>query len=376
MGGRNLLATASELTRGMDSASASRVLYHLARQYHRRGDWPLAAETLEVLVDRHPDDPLAGESLVWLVQYYASIEAAWRVMGTQRTVTQSVGGPSKSTLSLDPSILEDRPAKAAEFARRLRGMRPELAAEPEVGFPLAVADRMRGLPAQSERFLLMQRRRETHDAWWSCAKGESWLANPGGPGPKPMLRCAASTAKPKLDGKLDDAVWRGAAAAVVGGRQNDQGPAAKVKMAYDAEYLYLAIECRREPGVAYGETPGTRPRDADLSGRDRVDILLDLDRDFVTYYRLTVDHRGWTAEECWGDRSWNPAWFVAHAIDDETWTVEAAIPLDQLTGRYPQSGDAWGLGIQRVIPGVGFQSWNEPASPRVVPEGFGYVVFQ
>ncbi|NLE39290.1 MAG: hypothetical protein GX621_14805 [Pirellulaceae bacterium] len=376
MGGRNLLAKAGELTRGMDAASAGRVLYHLARQYHQRGEWPLAAETFETLVDRCPNDPLSGEALVWLVQYYASIEAAWRAMGTQRTVTQSVGRPSQSTLSLDPTLLEDRPAKAAEFARRLRLMRPELAAEPEIGFPLAVADRMRGLPGQAERFLLTQRRRETQDAWWSCAQGEGWLAAPSGAPPKPVLRCARAAAKPKLDGKLDDPVWQAAPAAVMRGQQDDQNRPASLKMAYDEEYLYFAIECRREPGIAYAETPGSRPRDADLSGRDRVDILLDLDRDFVTFYRLAVDHRGWTADECWGDRSWNPAWFVAHAVDDETWTIEAAIPLDQLTGRYPRPGDAWALGSQRVIPGVGFQSWNAPASPRVVPEGLGYLMFQ
>jgi hypothetical protein len=107
-----------------------------------------------------------------------------------------------------------------------------------------------------------------------------------------------------------------------------------------------------------------------------VDVFLDLDRDFATYYRLTIDQRGWPAEDCWGDSSWNPTWFVAAQTAEGTWTAEAAIPLDQLTGRYPASRDVWALGIQRTVPGVGFQSWTTPAATSVVPEGFGYLIFE
>ena len=99
----------------------------------------------------------------------------------------------------------------------------------------------------------------------------------------------------------------------------------------------------------------SRPRDADLSARDRVDILLDPDRNYATCYRLTIDHRGWTAESCWGDTTWNPTWYVAAARDGDTWTVEAAVPWEELAGRPAQSNDAWAIGIERTVPGVGFQ---------------------
>ena len=36
----------------------------------------------------------------------------------------------------------------------------------------------------------------------------------------------------------------------------------------------------------------------------------------------------------------------------------------------------WAVGIQRVVPGVGFQSWSTPAAVAVLPDGFGYLVFQ
>ena len=63
-----------------------------------------------------------------------------------------------------------------------------------------------------------------------------------------------------------------------------------------------------------------------------MDIFLDLDRDYATYYHLTIDHRGWAADACFGDSSWDPKWFVAARTADGAWTAEAAIPLRELIG--------------------------------------------
>ncbi len=86
--------------------------------------------------------------------------------------------------------------------------------------------------------------------------------------------------------------------------------------------------------------------------------------------------RGWPAEACWGDSTWNPTWFVASDAAEGTWRAEAAVPLDQLTGSYPSSRDAWAIGIQRTVPGVGFQSWSTPAAIDVRPEGFALLIFE
>jgi len=50
-------------------------------------------------------------------------------------------------------------------------------------------------------------------------------------------------------------------------------------------------------------------------------VLLDLDRDYQTYYRFQVDHRGCLAEDCWGDRTWNPKYFVAFVPTETGWTA-------------------------------------------------------
>ena len=48
-----------------------------------------------------------------------------------------------------------------------------------------------------------------------------------------------------------------------------------------------------------------------LAPFDRVCLLLDVDRDYSTYYHLQIDQRGCTREDCWGDVTWNPKWYVA-----------------------------------------------------------------
>jgi hypothetical protein len=107
-----------------------------------------------------------------------------------------------------------------------------------------------------------------------------------------------------------------------------------------------------------------------------VNILLDIDRDYATYWKLTIDHRGWPAESCFGDATWNPQWYIAAAGDDQYWTVEAAIPLAELCPKKPQVRDVWTVGIERVIPGMGFQSFTTPAAIETRPEGFGLMVFE
>ena len=372
LGGAPLAAQTDDMVRGMDAGGAGRVLYHLAERYHRSGQWPAAAEMYQLLVDRYPDHPLTRPALLWLVRYYAGGEPAWRIQRKQRYSVQQA-----SKLSIDTSQQENRPDRAAELGKYIEQTRPELFAEPKLRFPLAVAHRNQGYPRQAERFFLSLTHSSRRDPWWAAARGEQWFAEPKGEPPKRLLHGTAARSKPRLDGRLEDAVWKRARPAELKSLpQDDADWPATVMVAYDAEFLYLAIRCRRAPGASYETAGGPRTRDPDLSAHDRVEVFLDLDRDFATYYRLAIDHRGQPAEDCWGDRTWNPVWFVAAAADDENWTAEAAIPLDQLTGRYPTSGAVWAVGIQRTIPGVGFQSWTTPAAIGVMPEGFGYLVFE
>ncbi len=405
--GQSLLAQTRQWVRGLEPGPAGQFLYHLGQMFIRRGQWPAAAEVLELLVELQPEHPAAGPAMVWLVQYYASMEAAWRVHGMERRVTPQMAAPA-----WDQKLLEDRWERAAALARLLEKHHPHLFLLPEVRFPLAVADRARGYPKQAQRWFFAQRRSLTHDAWWACAQMEDWLERPEGQPPKPLAFCTPAGAKPRLDGRLDEPFWREAKPLVLGREplsakttspdaaptnanrpeqpSPKEGPSkptsetppqekilsAEVRLAYDTQYLYLGVRCPKASGVEYPTSGGPRPRDPDLADHDRVEIFLDLDRDWTTYWRLVVDHRGWTGESCWGDRSWNPQWFVAAQEDAHSWTVEAAIGLDQLTGFFPKANSRWTIGVQRIVPGVGIHTFPDVGSRPLHPSEFGLLIFQ
>lgn len=401
-------AQINDLTAGLDASTAGNVIYQLGQHYRQTGKWPLAAETFTMLVERHPAHPLSEAALVWLVRYWSSGEAAWQErrlaaangqraaaaqVASQITVFQPPAAlgqvlPAKNEivrgnaphvdgrLNVAEHTLEaDRASRAVALGKLLEQRNPSTYAEPHVRFSLASAYRQQGLTKETQKHYLDVIRLRDHDDWWTCAAGERWLQEPKDLAPKNILR-ASGGPRPRLDGRLDDAIWQRTNSAELKGELSDvKELPAKAMLAYDNEFLYLAVECRRS-GARPTANAAPRTHDTDLSAHDRVDFFFDLDRDWSTWYRLTVDDRGWTGEACFEHAGWNPAWFVASGGDDSVWTAEAAIPLAELTAQRPQPRYVWALGIERTIPGAGAQSWTAPTSAPARPEAFGYLIFE
>jgi len=384
------LAELGEQTRTFDPDRAAELWGQLAAKYRDAGRWALAAECCELIVERYPHHPLAAASLEWLVQYYASGEAAARQQASgavvavrAATAVADLGAESGAirraggAVSPPPDASAERLAKADAAAKQLELLHPTVLAEPQVRFALAAAHRASQQPKLAERYYLSVRHGRPRDAWWTCAQGELWLAGPRGKSPKETWSCVRTSEKPRLDGKLDEALWSAANTVELHSAARDDAEWPAVAMlACDDEFLYLGISCTHAPGFDYQTSEQPRPRDAELDDRDRVELLIDVDRDFTSYYRLVIDHRGWTHESCWGDASWDPDWYVAHGDADGVWTAEAAIPLAELGGKPPVAGATWAVGIQRVAPGAGLQSWTTPAAVDGLPEGFGYLMFR
>jgi len=130
----------------------------------------------------------------------------------------------------------------------------------------------------------------------------------------------------------------------------------RVFVVHDESYLYLAAECQKHPEIDYAPTRRPRPRDANLRNFDRIDVRIDINRDYTSSWHIEIDHRGWTAESVFGDRGWNPTYFVASRADDTHWTIEVAIPLDELGPEPYRKGTHWAVEVRRLIPEYGLQS--------------------
>lgn len=365
----------------------------------RQGKLPVQLARAEQPAAEAPRAPRPTASLIPSEEGGSPAGASPAAPEQSASGSHSPKAASTGDSSLAPATLEGgaptRTALALQWSRRLEQISPHLAAEPRAILPVAsqLDNTSEQHPSQngktngrSQRLLLGLARSRAADAWWSCAAAENGLRDAvtdEKEPPKPIWNCRKAAQKPHLDGKLDDTCWRAADGAELPGIAlrsalgDDAAWPTAVQLAYDDEFLYVAISCRQAPGVRYDATATARKRDADLTQQDRVALMFDIDRDWTTYWRLAVDHRGQTAEDCWGDRTWNPTWFVAVNKQPTTWTCEAAIPFAELTAKPPQRGDIWAAGLQRTAPGAGFQSASTPASAATVqPEGFGLLRFQ
>ncbi|MGN1199792.1 MAG: hypothetical protein ACI4SW_04005, partial [Thermoguttaceae bacterium] len=119
----------------------------------------------------------------------------------------------------------------------------------------------------------------------------------------------------------------------------------------------------------------TRPRDANLSQKDRVEVAIDIDGDYATSCNFVVDCNGWLADSMWDDASWNPPIFLARHEESDEWSFETAIPLSSFASAPPRPGASWRMSARRVVPGVGVECWNVENSDRG-EKAFGVLQFE
>jgi photosystem II stability/assembly factor-like uncharacterized protein len=218
-------------------------------------------------------------------------------------------------------------------------------------------------------------------------------------GSLPAIDCPLITSsRPYLDGHINETFWdevRAAAAPMELVETADSCPT-RVLVARDDEYWYFAIEARAASGApslapnASSTSAADHRRDAALGDADCVEVLVDTDRDYATYFVLACDGQGRAAESCTESAGWNPRWYVAAQQTNDGWTAEAAIPLGQLT--LPLEGDeVWAISVrrfqQRRVTAVWPESDALPSSAwehlvatphmtsRQPPSAFGYLRF-
>jgi photosystem II stability/assembly factor-like uncharacterized protein/tetratricopeptide (TPR) repeat protein len=423
-----LLGLVKPSLEGLPYEQAVPAVFALGSHYARLGQWTVARETFLALVDHYPSHPLAADAYRWLIRYQGSSEARRRQeMGQFLVVSKTEfvprplpaavprvalpgskeGDGSQKVATAPPDVdlhqarqltlLGDRQETRRWYQGCLE-IEPHLAAfgplywrDPSIQFCLQAARRNLGDFDTARKWYARFAAEHPEGPWHDAAAAELWLANRRGPAPKPVLSCRHTDLKPFLDGKLDDDCWQAHRPAVLHqtaavikrtGDANDDEAVKRfldeypteVWLAYDKEFLYLAARCKHPAGKQVPLVK-VRPRDADLRPYDRISLLLDLDRDYSTCFQLQIDQRGCVCEDCWGDLSWNPRWFVAARSDETSWQVEAAIPLAELTGDGVTVGRAWACNVVRVLPGRGVQSWSGPADVQPRPEGMGLLLF-
>jgi|GEM_PF-1722181 len=153
----------------------------------------------------------------------------------------------------------------------------------------------------------------------------------------PVERCAPVRAAPTIDGRLDDECWR--AAVGTSDFVTTLGKPTKLRtqahVAHDGDNLYVAFECTdSQPQSLVKEHT---QRDSDVYLDDCVEVFVDANLDFKTYYHFLVNAGNVQRDESGDvtgtpryDPSWDARWESAVSIGDNGWRVEIRIPLEQL----------------------------------------------
>lgn len=159
---------------------------------------------------------------------------------------------------------------------------------------------------------------------------------------------------PKIDGKLDDAVWKNGVWFTDFSLLSDPTALAKVQtefqVAYDDEYLYFAIHVDEpEPGsLKITEFL----RDGGVCRDDSIEIMIDPYGDRYEYFHFITNAIGikYDARQTHGgefyDVMWDSSWKVATKIDSNAWTLEVAIPLSELSLNKKSEG-TWTFNVAR-----------------------------
>jgi hypothetical protein len=371
-------------------------IFAQAQEFADKGQWTMARECHLMLLDLLPTHRLAPESCRFILTTMGSSEMQRRV--ELRTMETFAEYPlrlpamhftdSEGNIDLTKLVKNQRSALQRRKSEIRRWHQGALAAgeifsvldplcyyEPSLQFCLQANMRQEGNPEQSQLWQTSIKSRQSSGPWFEAADAELWLGQRIGSSPKTTMHALRFRSMPKLDGKLDDDCWKGSGWVGLHKAAGEVKEATEVMLGYDDQYLYVGVRCQQASEAPRLAPVKPRQHDADLRRFDRISLMLDLDRDYNTYFHFEFDQRGCVAEDCCGDLTWNPKWFIEVAPTQEGWTAEVAIPLIELTGETKLTDKVWAMNVSRIIPGKGIQAASLPAGVKPRPEGMGLLMF-
>ena len=376
--GRNL----SELSMQLDDAAAGVWLFELANLCEATGSPEIAAQTHLYLTKQYRKHPLTTASFRWLYNYYSSAEQAHIAAlsakefqstpplqtpsGTTpmtRPVQQSFGNVNVVAWEVEDPRNEDQPLPTSEWSEddRREMFRRRFQQARSIGQSFSLVDSTAldqgrhalariGLNRRLDPMISVteQLKRLTNSADASVnevAFREIAINQHLVMGPQSFSVCYPTQSRPWLDGHLSDPIWQDAIArqSVIELRHSESTQRDEILFAADDKFLYIAVRCHLHSDQNHPLPDDNRVRDARLDAADRVEIAIDIDRDYKTFFLFSVDASGRVAESFGDNREWNPAWYVANHIDPKNWTAEIAIPLNEIS----TYGDFWSISASR-----------------------------
>jgi hypothetical protein len=196
----------------------------------------------------------------------------------------------------------------------------------------------------------------------------------------PEVKVETVKQAPKIDGTLDDEVWKSAATYTA--FKNADGKESKIKtkmyVAQDDKALYIAVECFEDAKALKNITAEVKDHDGDLWTDDSIEVFVDPAGKKKDYYQIIINSKGTTYDAYLvgeggkeSDVDWNPKYQSAAKVGKESWVAEFAFPWSIFT-KTPKMDTTWGFNVLRNRPGDADLLWFAPIDGSAhQPESFG-----
>ncbi|MEM9280582.1 MAG: metallophosphoesterase [Verrucomicrobiota bacterium] len=164
---------------------------------------------------------------------------------------------------------------------------------------------------------------------------------------------SATKAMFSIDGRLDEEDWKvePTISRLIPRQADGYAPVeTEAWLTYDERFLYVGIRCY-EPLLRDVWSESTN-RDSELAGDDFVEVLFDTNLDKKSFHQFAVNPEGTFLDARRDDVSWNSTAQIATDAEEDAWTVEIAIPLEEIDADL-EAHSNWGLQMGRHRPRMG-----------------------
>jgi len=194
--------------------------------------------------------------------------------------------------------------------------------------------------------------------------------------------CAPAGNKPKIDGEINEDLWTKPNDFLFhSNEESDSLDKTEFYFAYDADNLYIAAKCMESKPDSI--MAAVEERDGAIYGEDCVGYFFQPNTDSTVVYQIYINPLGTVFDQFItfddkgypdGDRSWNGEYEIKTGRNDDSWTVEARIPLSQFSVM-GEPGKEWRLNFRRKQKRINSSSdWQIPIDYN--PETFGRLIFE
>ena len=190
------------------------------------------------------------------------------------------------------------------------------------------------------------------------------------------------TVPPRIDGVLNDAVWRAVPPVEWGninaGGEVDNDQFSRSWAAYDDKFIYVAFE-NLEPDTA-SLTTDQKIRDIDVWKDDAGELFIEPNNvGAEPYFQIVINAENLTYDDENGGvkRAWNPRMESATQVYDDRWTIEVKIPFEDMGADKAPTGETWGWNFNRhIVTNAGiWTGWATTGSSFHTPTRFGDLTF-